>query len=166
VTFPADSNLGILMSNKKDGDNLLPKDTGRSLPMSLLRAREVVMEQFRPLLAKHNITEQQWRVLRVLAETNEMDASQVASRACILAPSLTRIIRKLQSTGLIKNRKDKNDGRRVLLSLEAKGRALIEQVSPESKKIYAGIESAFGQEEISRLLDVLDALQKSLKQKL
>lgn len=36
--------------------------------MVLLRAREVIMAHFRPMLARHDITERQWRVLRVLAE--------------------------------------------------------------------------------------------------
>ena len=73
-------------------DTLLPLDTRRSLPIALLRARETVMHRFRPLLASHDLTEQQWRVIRVLGETSPLDASDVAERACILAPSLTRII--------------------------------------------------------------------------
>ena len=50
-------------------DTLLPLDTRRSLPIALLRARETVMHRFRPLLASHDLTEQQWRVIRVLGET-------------------------------------------------------------------------------------------------
>lgn len=154
------------MTNKKDNDGFLSPDTGRSLPMALLRAREAVMEQFRPVLSKHNITEQQWRVLRVLGESGEMEASQVAKRACILAPSLTRIIKTLQSSGLIKSSRDKKDGRRTLLTIDKKGRALIDKVSPESSAIYAKIETAFGHKEIDRLLDVLGELQQSIKKKM
>ncbi|MGH7006661.1 MAG: hypothetical protein ACREIP_22160, partial [Alphaproteobacteria bacterium] len=33
----------------------------RSLPMQLLRAREAVMQRFRPMLHQHGVTEQQWR---------------------------------------------------------------------------------------------------------
>ena len=40
----------------------------RSLPMQLLRAREAVMQRFRPMLHQHGVTEQQWRVIRVLVE--------------------------------------------------------------------------------------------------
>ena len=43
--------------------------TQRSLPMALLRARELLMERFRPMLSAHGVTEQQWRVLRVLHES-------------------------------------------------------------------------------------------------
>ncbi len=61
-----------------------------ALPMALLRAREAVMARFRPLLDAHGINEQQWRVIRVLAEHPSLDATDLAQRANILAPSLTR----------------------------------------------------------------------------
>src|SRR6266849_5130597 len=43
------------------------REFSRSLPMSLLRAREAVMRHFRPSLRDHGLTEQQWRILRALA---------------------------------------------------------------------------------------------------
>ena len=73
--------------------NLL--ETNKSLTIALLRAREALMLSFRPMLAKHNFTEQQWRVLRVLGEKGPCDAGKLASEACILAPSLSRIINTL-----------------------------------------------------------------------
>jgi hypothetical protein len=45
------------------------------------------MAHFRPMLARHDITEQQWRVLRVLAETGPVEATELANRASILPPS-------------------------------------------------------------------------------
>lgn len=144
-------------------DGFLAPDTGRSLPMALLRAREAVMERFRPILSSHNITEQQWRVLRVLDETGKMEASQVAIRACVLAPSLTRIIKNLESCGFIVSCKDKKDGRRTLLAIDGKGRELIDLVSPESGSVYSEIEAILGHDEVARLLDILDDVQKSLK---
>src|SRR5262245_61859399 len=68
----------------------------RSLTIGLLRAREAVMSHFRPILAAHDVTEQQWRVIRVLFEAGTLDASEVADKASILAPSLTRMIRSLE----------------------------------------------------------------------
>ena len=68
--------------------------------MSLLRAREMVMTHFRPMLARHRVTEQQWRVIRVLHEQSPLGATEVAERASILGPSLTRIIKALESRKL------------------------------------------------------------------
>lgn len=139
------------------------RERRRSLAIGLLRAREAVMSHFRPILAAHDVTEQQWRVIRVLAEAGMLDASEVAEKAFILAPSLTRMIRSLEERGFITKHKDKADGRRVLLQIAPAGRAVIEEVMPESLKAYAGIDARFGAERVEKLLDMLEELA-SLKQ--
>lgn len=139
-------------------DAFLPRNTRRSLPIALLRAREAVMSHFRPMLAAHDITEQQWRVIRILAEAGTVDASEMADRAFILAPSLTRIIRSLEERGIIIKTKDENDGRRVLLGITPAGLAIITEVAPESRLIYDRLEKHFGRERIDHLLDMLDEL--------
>lgn len=135
-----------------------PRATRRSLPIALLRAREAVMSHFRPMLAKHDVTEQQWRVVRVLYEAGTLDASEVAERAFILAPSLTRMIRSLEERGFISKHKDISDGRRVLLRLAPAGEAIIRAVMPDSRKIYGDLEARFGQERMETLLELLDEL--------
>ena len=75
-----------------------PRQTRRSLPIALLRARESIMAKFRPMLARYNINEQQWRVIRVLGEHGELDATQLAERALVLGPSLTRMIKTLEKS--------------------------------------------------------------------
>ncbi len=132
-----------------------PRQTRRSLPMALLRARESVMEYFRPMLGRHDVTEQQWRVIRVVAEASTLDATEVAKRASILAPSLTRIIRSLETRKFIKRRKDASDGRRVILEITTLGLSFIESAIPESTTIHQAIEARFGQEKLNVLLDLL-----------
>ncbi len=50
------------------------------------------MSYFRPIVKRHNLTEQQWRIVRILAESPSMDFHDLAYRACILRPSLTGIL--------------------------------------------------------------------------
>ncbi|MCC2113546.1 MAG: homoprotocatechuate degradation operon regulator HpaR, partial [Hyphomicrobiales bacterium] len=130
-----------------------------------LRAREAVMSQFRPILAAHNVTEQQWRVIRVLAETDEIDAGELAERSCILAPSLTRILRALEERGLIARRRDLGDGRRSIVWITPAGLAFIRKVTPESAVIYAELEARYGRDRIERLLDLLTELGETAKAK-
>lgn len=132
--------------------------TQRSLPIALLRARETLMSRFRPLLAAQNVTEQQWRVLRVLYEAGPLDATQISDSCCILAPSLTRIFRNLEQRALITRKKDAADARKLVLAITPRGKALIQVVTPESKKIYQTLESEFGTERIEKLLDTLEDL--------
>ncbi|MBC7146738.1 MAG: homoprotocatechuate degradation operon regulator HpaR [Thioclava marina] len=135
----------------------------RSLPIALLRARELVMERFRPMLNAHDVTEQQWRVLRVLRESGPLDASMLAERACVLAPSLTRMLRALETRGLIEIRRDGEDRRRASVGLSEAGTAFLRDVSPQSAEIYAKLEAEIGAERITRLLDELEAFVAALE---
>lgn len=126
--------------------------------MALLRAREAVMARFRPLLAAHGMTEHQWRVLRVLAESGPVDATLLAARCSILKPSMTLMLRTLVQRKLVARRKNSHDGRRLVLEATPKAMALIMKVTPQSNAIYDELEAEFGQERMERLLDILDEL--------
>ncbi|MEM7377704.1 MAG: homoprotocatechuate degradation operon regulator HpaR [Pseudomonadota bacterium] len=136
----------------------VPTQTRRSIPIALLRAREQVMSRFRPMLAVHGVTEQQWRVLRVVAESEAIDASELAQRACILAPSLTRIAKHLEDGGLIMRVKDAQDARRARFDIAPDGLALIDAMAADREAIYASIEAEFGHERMETLLELLEQL--------
>ena len=136
----------------------LPRDTRRSLPMALLRARENVMARFRPMLAANDINEQQWRVLRVLDEGGPLDATELAARANILSPSLTRMMRSMTERGLIRRGRDEADGRRAILELAPEGIALIARVSPQGQRISRKLPAEFGEARLVALLQLLDEL--------
>lgn len=110
-----------------------------SLPMLLLRAREVAMGHFRPILQANGVTEQQWRALRALDEQGELTAAGLAAECAILAPSMTRIIRHLAAEGLVLARRSANDQRQLRLRISAKGKRLVDRVGPEIERAYAGI---------------------------
>lgn len=138
--------------------------TGRTLPILLLKAREAVMEKFRPILAAENISEQQWRVIRVLREFGETDATTLAEHACVLAPSLTRMLKALETRGFVEIRKDEADARRSLIAVTQSGRDFIAAVSPLSIAIYAEMEQKLGEELLTRLVDDLEQLLSALHQ--
>ena len=71
---------------------MLPTGARLALPLALLKARETLMSPIRRVLKNHDVTDQQWRVLRVLYENGVTDAKELAKSACVLAPSLTRMI--------------------------------------------------------------------------
>ena len=138
------------------------RDFSRSLPMSLLRAREAVMRQFRPSLRHHGLTEQQWRILRALAAVETIEVTELARTAFLLGPSLSRILRDLEARHLIERRVGEADLRRAVVSISAKGLKLIEAVAPSSEAIYAAITRRYGARKLSELQDMLGMLEHSL----
>jgi homoprotocatechuate degradation regulator HpaR len=159
-----------MMSRKSTGsDGVHPverripmRDFSRSLPMSLLRAREAVMKQFRPSLRRHGLTEQQWRILRALAAVDAVELTELARVAFLLGPSLSRILRDLEGRGLIERRTAKVDLRRGVVSISPKGLKLIELVAPTSESIYARITQRYGAQKLAELQAMLAALEHSL----
>ena len=138
------------------------RDIEHSLPMQLLRAREAAMAHFRPLLRRHELTEQQWRVLRVLASEGDCDATELARRSMLLAPSLSRILSHLESQGLVSRRADAADQRRTALALTAAGRRKYRKVGPDSEALYGQIERRFGRKKLAVLYGLLAELNQAL----
>ena len=141
------------------------RDFEHSLPMELLKAREAAMARFRPMLRSHGVTEQQWRVIRALADYEPVDAGELATRSFLLAPSLTRILQHLESEKLVKRSSDTNDQRRSVLSLTAKGRKLFSKVAPDSAELYDDIESEFGADRMALLYDLLGEFHNILNRR-
>ena len=136
-------------------DDVYLRGITQSLPLALLKARETAMAHFRPMLRQHGLTEQQWRVIRVLAAYPDIDASEIVKRSYLLAPSLTRILRHLESEKVINRKDDETDLRRAYFCLTPKGRRLYERVAPDSELIYARFSDAFGQEKLDQLYELL-----------
>lgn len=144
-----------------DGTKL--RSLGLSLPIELLKAREAAMSRFRPMLREFGLTEQQWRVIRVLQEYGRLDATELARRSILLGPSLTRILQFLETKNLIRRSMDDEDQRRVHLMLTAKGKRLFNVVAPQSEAIYADMEKSFGRDRMEALYRLLSDFYKTLE---
>lgn len=129
-----------------------------SLPMLLLRARETAMARFRPILHANGITEQQWRTLRALDDLGELTAAGLASECAILAPSMTRILRKLSQDGFVLVRRSKADQRELEVRISAKGKRLVDRVGPQVEQEYARIRDKLKPDRLETLYRDLNQL--------
>lgn len=132
--------------------------TARSLPIALIRAREGVMLPIRDMLAETGITEQQWRVLRVLSEFGTLDTKTLADRSSLLFPSLTRIAATLKEKGLITQTRDDKDRRRQFIAITKKGQKIINDNVDQAAEIVAGFKRVLGKKDYETLLDLLAKL--------
>ena len=140
----------------------LPK-TRRSLPIALNRAREAVMSPIRDMLAETGLTEQQWRVLRVLEENGPMAANKLAGGADLLLPSLTRITATMAAKRLITQIRDENDRRRQVIAITDEGRAIIADKSEQAANIIEGFRVALGHDDYETLLNLLSRFDTASK---
>ncbi len=122
-----------------------------SLPILLLRAREVAVARFRPILYEYGITEQQWRTLRALDELGELTGAVLAHEAAVLAPSMTRILRRLSEDGLIRVARSRRDQRELKVKISPRGRRLVDRIGPLMEREYASICEQLGEEQLEAL---------------
>ncbi|SDN61369.1 homoprotocatechuate degradation operon regulator HpaR [Pseudomonas jinjuensis] len=126
-----------------------------SLTLSLLQAREAAMRFFRPQLNLHGLTEQQWRVICLLRQHGELESHQLAHLACILRPSMSGVLARLERDGMVRRRKLAEDQRRVMVSLAEKGEACFQSMSVEMERNYRRIQEQLGEEKLTTLIELL-----------
>jgi homoprotocatechuate degradation regulator HpaR len=130
----------------------------RNLPRLLLQAREAVMAHTRPGLRAHGLSDQQWRVLRVLGEHGVVETGRVAREAYILGPSLTGVLARMERDGLIRRARDVADQRRTVVEATDKGRQLVDALAHNIEAHYARMEQSLGKEKLGQLYALLDEL--------
>jgi homoprotocatechuate degradation regulator HpaR len=135
----------------------------RSIAATMLTAKESVVAPMRPKLREFNITEPQWRVIRVLNDRGATDATSLAEVCLLHAPSVTRILKDLEERKLVVREPDANDGRRALVALTPAGRDIVKVISRDVLRIMRAYSERFGAERLERLITELRALSAAIK---
>ena len=130
----------------------------RNLPHLLLRARDTLMAQFRPLLSARGLTEQQWRILRELIEQGPREPRQLCDACSMSSPSIAGVLLRMEEAGLVARERMPHDQRRVLVSTMPKSRQLALGLVPLIEARYAALEQALGVAAMQEVYDTLDAL--------
>lgn len=130
----------------------------RNLPRLLLQARESVMAHFRPNLREHGLTDQQWRVLRVLGEHGVVETGRIGREAYILGPSLTGVLSRMERDGLVQRERDPEDQRRTVVQATARGRRMVTKLAESIEAHYATMESTLGKTQLAQLYQLLDQI--------
>lgn len=134
----------------------------RNLPRLLLQAREAVMAHTRPSLREQGLSDQQWRVLRVLGEhagdAGGVETGRVAREAFLLGPSLTGVLTRMERDGLIQRSRCPVDARRTVVRATGEGLALVDTLSRTIEAHYAWVESQLGKPKLNQLYALLDEL--------
>ncbi len=135
----------------------------RNLPLLLLQARERVISQFRPILNANAITEQQWRVVRVLLDVPALEPREIGELCQISSPSLAGVLARMQELGFVVRQRLEHDQRRVRVSLTPRARALAARMAPQIDATYRRIEALLGADFSARFQQMLDELLATLR---
>lgn len=120
------------------------------------------MKKFSPALKAHGLSAQQWRVIRVLVEADQLDATEIAKRCALLMPSVSRILQNLHQRGLVSREIASDDQRRSMISITAQGQNLFATLSPVNEARYTEITEKFGYGKLELLYELLDELSEKM----
>ena len=131
----------------------------RNLPLLLLQARERVISHFRPILNANGVTEQQWRIVRVLYQTPPpLEPRQIVELCGISSPSMAGVLARMGELGLVTRRRVDHDQRRLHIALTPRARAMATRMAPVIDATYQRIEQQIGKEFSEHFQKTLDRL--------
>ncbi len=137
----------------------------RNLPHLLLIARETLLDRFRPVLREHGLTEQQWRIIRVLSDAGPLPLKDIVEHCQIFGSSLTGIVTRMESQHYVRRVAHAEDGRVTLITLTPKARKLVDTMRPLIDAIYDDLEAQVGKPRLTALVAMLDETLSALARK-
>lgn len=89
-----------------------------------------------------------------------MESYQLAELACILKPSMTGVLNRLERDGIIRRSKPAHDQRRMYVALTEKGQQCFVSMADEMENNYRKIQEKYGEEKMQLLFELLADLNK------
>ena len=107
-----------------------------------------------------NIQVPEWRIMMALYAFDDLVFNEVVERTSMDKARVSRAQRRLVDLELINSVNDPSDGRKVILSLTAKGEKMCAEILPQAAEREAWYLAALDDQEHQQLDVILDKLMK------
>ncbi len=124
----------------------------------LAQANRQINDQLDVEFRAEGVPVEQWRILKLLAESNGRAMGDLAQAALLNGPTLTKTIDRMVSQALVYRRADPGDGRKVLIFISDHGRALTERLTRLANSHQSEIIETCGDREAQQLKRLLEGL--------
>lgn len=114
------------------------------IPELLSQVEHLVSRRVEAALGPDGPTLDQWRVLTHLADGAGHPMSEIAAKAMVPAPTLTKIVDRLVDRALVYRRVDDSDRRRVLVFLSEHGRTEHARLAPAVATVGESLTAGLG----------------------
>lgn len=140
----------------------------QQLCFALYASSLAMTKLYKPLLEPLGLTYPQYLVMLALWEQDGLSVSELGHRLSLDSGTLTPLLKRLQTQGLLQRQRDPTDERRVRLQLSDAGRALRQQAVNVPRAVACslagGPASRADLNEISELTQRLHGLRQRLTQ--
>jgi DNA-binding MarR family transcriptional regulator len=126
--------------------------------LNLQRTANVLQDEIADLLRRHELTQSQYNVLRILRGAGEhgLTASDIGERMITRDPDVTRLVDRLEKRGLVERWRCGEDRRVVWTRISPEGRALIEPLDEPLRELHVAQLTHLGSEKLRTLTSLLE----------
>lgn len=133
-------------------DNAEPfADLGQFLPYLLNRVMARMNQLLSERLRGHGLSFQEWRILLVLANRGPRNIRALSEETVVPHSTLSRMLVRMERSGLITRTNAKSDARNVTLGLTAEGQARFEAIQHHALAVLAEAEGDIAPEDLARM---------------
>jgi len=127
---------------------------------SIMRAHQLLLSRLDGILKPHGLTFARYEALVLLrfSRSGALPLSVIGERLMVHPTSVTNIVDRLTSQGLVQRRPNPRDGRGVLASLTPEGAALVERATADLMADGFGLK-AYDDAQLRDLFDLLRTLR-------
>lgn len=127
----------------------------------LYAASRLIIKKYNPLLETFNITYTQYLVLMVLWENNGISVSELGEKLYLDSGTLTPVLKKMESSELLKRERSNKDERSVIVTLTPQGKTLKKRLKDIPNKMGVCINAP--NEDIIKLRTMLQNFIKNME---
>ena len=126
-------------------------------------ASRLITREYQPFLDRLGITYPQYLVLMILWEEDGVPVNDIARKLILNTNTITPLLKRLEKDGIVKRKRSKEDERKVIVQLTAKGREMQEEASLIPKKLSGRLlQGNLKVDDLIRLKEMLDSIISSM----
>ncbi|CAN7213630.1 MarR family winged helix-turn-helix transcriptional regulator [Neorhizobium sp. LjRoot104] len=148
-----------MQKKPRDPDNF-EIELDAQLCFAIYGAAHAFTRTYKPLLEPLGLTYPQYLVMIALWEEDDQPVKGIGDRLGLDSGTLSPLLKRLEQSGLVARKRDRDDERQVRISLTAKGDDLRHQAANVAQAIGKAVGCSF--EEAVALRDELIALKQRL----
>lgn len=121
----------------------------------LLRSSQHVQDSIKKSISNFGLNASEFGVLELLYHKGEQPIQNIGKKILLASSSLTYVIDKLESKGLVQRKPCETDRRVIFTSITEDGRTLMDEIFPLNEKDIVKIFSVLEEDELNQYVEMV-----------
>ncbi len=131
--------------------------------LNLMRTADALQRAFHVAARHWSVTSTQYNVLRILrgAQPEGLTCAAIGARMITAEPDITRLLGRLKTLKLIRQRRDRHDRRVVWTQISDAGLKLLAAMDPEVEKLPPNLLGHMSRAELAEFIQLLELARRA-----